>query len=94
MATASGRRWRRRQRALQQRASGAAGRLGNIPPSTYQCVAGLQTEDPLSPTCVPFNQGDNGGSTYQGVTAKEVRNDLGYERYGSVNTSQGISNPP
>ncbi|MEO6203983.1 MAG: hypothetical protein ABIO67_01165 [Mycobacteriales bacterium] len=68
--------------------------LGNVPPSTYQCVAGRQTEDPLSPTCVPFYQGDNGGPTYQGVTAKEVRIVLYYEPFGSINTSQGTSTPP
>ncbi len=68
--------------------------LGNLPPSTYQCVAGRQTEDPLSPTCVPFYQGDNGGATYQGVSAKEVRIILYYEPYGSINTSQGTSTPP
>lgn len=32
-----------------------------------------QTEDPLSPPCVAFFQGDNFGATYQGVTADEVR---------------------
>lgn len=31
-----------------------------------------QTEDPLSPTCVPFFAGDNGGATYPGVTAEEI----------------------
>ena len=68
--------------------------IGNLPPATYQCVAGRQTEDRLSPTCVPFYQGDNGGSTYQGVSAKEVRIILYYEPYGSLNTSQGTSTPP
>ncbi|HVF31483.1 MAG TPA: hypothetical protein VM933_00490, partial [Acidimicrobiales bacterium] len=32
-----------------------------------------QTEDPLSPPCVAFFQGDNFGATYQGVTGDEVR---------------------
>lgn len=32
-----------------------------------------QTEDPQSPPCVPFFEGDNGGATYQGVTATEIR---------------------
>ena len=68
--------------------------LGNLPPATYQCVAGRQTEDPLSPTCVPFYQGDNGGSTYQGVSAKEVRVVIYHEPYGTLNTSQGTSTPP
>lgn len=43
-----------------------------------------QTEDPLSPICVPFYEGDNGGATMQGVTADEIRvvlyNDLGYPK--------------
>jgi len=68
--------------------------LGNVPPSTFQCVAGRQTEDPLSPTCVPFYQGDNGGSTYQGVSAKEVRVLMYYEPNSTLNTSQGTSTPP
>ena len=40
-----------------------------------QCVGTppRQTEDPLSPPCVASFSGDNGGSTYQGVTANEVR---------------------
>ena len=40
-----------------------------------------QTEDPLSPPCVPFFDGDNGGSTAPGVTGDEIRvvfyNDIG-----------------
>ncbi|HZN15127.1 MAG TPA: hypothetical protein VFB78_12700 [Acidimicrobiales bacterium] len=32
-----------------------------------------QTEDPLSPPCVAFFEGDNGGATYQGVDANEIR---------------------
>ena len=44
-------------------------------PSVYRCVGNppRQTEDPLSPPCVPFFNGDNGGATYQGVTGDEVR---------------------
>jgi hypothetical protein len=40
-----------------------------------QCSAdNLQTFDPLSPPCIPFWQGDNGGPTYDpGVMADEVR---------------------
>ncbi|MHB8509100.1 MAG: hypothetical protein ACYDGR_10710 [Candidatus Dormibacteria bacterium] len=50
--------------------SGAGGN-----PSTKQCVGNppRQTEDPLSPPCVAFFNGDNGGSTYPGVTRSEVR---------------------
>lgn len=32
-----------------------------------------QTEDPLSPPCVPMFDGDNGGTTSRGVTAGEIR---------------------
>lgn len=44
-------------------------------PSTKRCVGDppRQTEDPLSPPCVAFYEGDNGGTTYQGVTPDEVR---------------------
>jgi hypothetical protein len=45
-------------------------------PSTKRCVGNppRQTEDPLSPPCVPdFNCKDNGGATYQGVTDREIK---------------------
>lgn len=44
-------------------------------PTTKRCVGDppRQTEDPLSPPCVAFFSGDNGGSTYQGVTRDEIR---------------------
>jgi hypothetical protein len=44
-------------------------------PVTKRCVGKplRQTEDPNSPPCVPFFEGDNGGATYQGVTGTEVR---------------------
>jgi hypothetical protein len=47
---------------------------GVQPPSKYQCVGNppRQTEDPLSPPCVPYYNGDNGGSTWQGVTGSSV----------------------
>lgn len=32
-----------------------------------------QTEDPQSPPCVPYFEGDNGGETWQGVTKDEIR---------------------
>lgn len=32
-----------------------------------------QTEDPKSPPCVPYFEGDNGGATWKGVTASEIR---------------------
>ena len=44
-------------------------------PSGLRCVGNppRQTEDPLAPPCVAVYQGDNGGSTYAGVTKDEVR---------------------
>ena len=44
-------------------------------PSTKKCVGNppRQTEDPTSPPCVAFFDGDNFGDSYQGVTRDEVR---------------------
>ncbi|HVE94238.1 MAG TPA: hypothetical protein VNB24_04910 [Acidimicrobiales bacterium] len=47
-------------------------------PSTKRCVqtpkGPKQTEDPLAPPCVAdFDCKENGGATYQGVTAKEIK---------------------
>lgn len=42
-------------------------------PGNKKCVEGRQTEDPLSPTCVPFFKGDNGGATAPGVTKDQIR---------------------
>lgn len=59
-----------------------AAALGGIPggrsvkaPSTKRCVGTppRQSEDPMSPPCVAFFSGDNGGATHVGVTAEEVR---------------------
>lgn len=57
---------------------GTAGMIGGRAvktPSTKRCVGNppRQTEDPLSPPCVASFTGDNGGATYQGVEADEVR---------------------
>jgi hypothetical protein len=43
-------------------------------PNQKQCVGNppRQTEDPSSPPCVPFFEGDNFGATYQGVTKDEI----------------------
>lgn len=43
-------------------------------PTSKHCVGSppRQTEDPLSPPCVGFYNGDNGGATYTGVTRDEV----------------------
>jgi hypothetical protein len=44
-------------------------------PQGKRCVGNppKQTEDPLSPPCAGYFDGDNGGATYQGVTKEEVR---------------------
>ena len=46
-----------------------------VNPSTKRCVGNppRQTEDPTSPPCVAYFDGDNFGSTYQGVTRDEIR---------------------
>lgn len=52
----------------------APGGVGKSP-RTKNCVGNppRQTEDPLSPPCVADFSGDNGGKTYQGVSAEEVK---------------------
>ncbi|MHB8507961.1 MAG: hypothetical protein ACYDGR_04835 [Candidatus Dormibacteria bacterium] len=49
--------------------------LNQPPPSQYRCVGRppRQTEDPLSPPCVAYYQGNNGGATWVGVTATEIK---------------------
>ncbi|MBW3537490.1 MAG: hypothetical protein KY395_06955, partial [Actinobacteria bacterium] len=46
-----------------------------VNPSTKKCVGNppRQTEDPTSPPCVAYFDGDNFGATYQGVTREEIR---------------------
>lgn len=46
-----------------------------VVPRQLRCVGNppRQTEDPQSPPCISFWQGDNGGATYQGVTRDEIR---------------------
>ena len=46
-----------------------------VNPSTKRCVGNppRQTEDPSSPPCVAFFNGNNFGATYQGVTQDEIR---------------------
>ena len=54
--------------------NGAASGVGKNP-VTKQCSGSppKQTADPLAPPCVPFYEGSNGGATYRGVTADEIR---------------------
>jgi hypothetical protein len=44
-------------------------------PRVRRCVGNppRQTEDPKSPPCVPYFDGDNGGATWKGVTATEIK---------------------
>ena len=53
---------------------GQAQAPGHTVPTTFDCVGNppRQTADPLSPPCVPAFKGNNGGATYQGVTANRV----------------------
>src|SRR5581483_1652672 len=65
-------------------------------PNQKQCVGTppRQTEDPTSPPCVPFFQGDNFGTTYQGVTKNEITV-LVYLDYGGYGfAGQFESTPP
>lgn len=46
----------------------------SLRPQTKRCVGKppRQTEDPMSPPCVPYFEGDNGGATWPGVTQDEI----------------------
>src|SRR5437660_8308748 len=52
----------------------ASAGTGSVP-SQKRCVGNppRQTEDPFSPPCVAYFTGDNGGATYPGVSASEIR---------------------
>jgi hypothetical protein len=66
-------------------------------PSEYRCVGNppRQTEDPLSPPCVAYFDGDNFGATYQGIEADEVRIVLYKDgAIGTVGTSRGQETCP
>jgi hypothetical protein len=61
----------------------------SLPPNTARvrrCVGDppRQTEDPQSPPCVPYFEGDNGGVTSQGVTANSVRFVFPNGTYGDI----------
>lgn len=62
-------------------------------PSDKQCVGNppRQTEDPLSPPCVAFFSGNNGGSTYKGVSATEIRAVAYVSCYGGGEDQQDIN---
>ena len=66
-------------------------------PTNFECVGNppRQTSDPMAPPCVPYFQGDNFGSTYQGVTRDTINVVAYYDAggYGTTNDNEG-SPPP
>jgi hypothetical protein len=70
--------------------------LTQPPPATTRCVGNppRQTEDRLSPPCVSHFQGDNFGTTYQGVTRDEVRVLWYIDGGGQYESSQGYEAAP
>jgi hypothetical protein len=63
---------------------------------TKRCVGTppRQTEDPLSPPCVPHFEGDNGGATYQGVTRDEIRVLVIFDGFSSTGNYKGDEDIP
>lgn len=60
-----------------------------VVPRVRSCVGDppRQTEDPQSPPCVPYWDGDNGGATSRGVTRDEIRvalPEVGFESLDSI----------
>jgi len=60
-------------------------------PLQKDCVGAppRQTEDPLSPPCVGYYHGDNGGSTYPGVSAQVVNVLIYSDTYEDPSTDEG-----
>ncbi|MFN2609896.1 MAG: hypothetical protein ABR507_03345 [Actinomycetota bacterium] len=63
-------------------------------PVSEKCESGRQTEDPNSPPCQPYFEGDNGGQTSPGVTGDEVRVLLYLNTAITVNGSDAEQSPP
>jgi hypothetical protein len=65
-------------------------------PSGKRCVGNppRQTEDPFAPPCVAYFNGNNGGATYQGVTATEIRVLLVYDGNHNYYLSSGKQTSP
>lgn len=63
---------------------------------TKRCVGSppRQTEDPLSPPCVGYFEGDNGGATYQGVTRDEIRVLVIFDGFNSTGNYKGDEDTP
>ncbi|HZU74555.1 MAG TPA: hypothetical protein VE990_17490 [Acidimicrobiales bacterium] len=80
--------------ALPSLPSGLGPGSGSLPPEVYQCVDGRQTADPLAPPCSAYRyQGDNGGSTYQGVTGGLIKILIYFDANGTLNTARGADSP-
>ncbi len=65
-------------------------------PQLKRCVGNppRQAEDPMSPPCVAFFDGDNGGRTYQGVTGDEIVVVVPFSCCGDFVTGQGTERAP
>ena len=79
------------------KALGANG-LGTVAQQSH-CVGNppRQTEDPLSPPCVPFWSGDNGGKTAKGVTGNSITividNIYGHDGFDYAKPAQANDDP-
>lgn len=65
-------------------------------PIVKRCVGDppRQTEDPNSPPCVPFFQGDNGGATFRGVTGEEITVVVYHDAHLSLGGDSGYESTP
>jgi len=65
-------------------------------PTEYDCVGDppRQTEDVMSPPCVAYYHGNNGGATTQGVTATTIRVILYDNDPQSIVGGEGVQTPP
>jgi len=63
-------------------------------PDQYPCVGNPphQTADPLSPPCVAYYNGNNGGATYQGVTGRQITVLIYVDPGTPIGTSDGTEN--
>lgn len=92
--------------ALGQAGGSSLSRSGGLPEaiptaaaqrrSGKRCVGDppRQTEDPMSPPCVAFFEGDNGGATYPGVTGEEIVVLIYWDAAGSQNAGDGVEGTP
>ena len=64
--------------------------------SGKRCVGNppRQTEDPMSPPCVAFFEGDNGGATWRGVTRNEITAVIYWDGDAQLNVGDGIEAAP